>query len=251
MSRRTAAKTAIASLALPFATPFAPRPAWADGTLEADEDLDYLMDILSKDGAKAYRQYWPALQLAADFYAFEMEPLIQQPEKWAKFEDLFRESGARGGQGQPSQLEREFINPMRMMTVTFPEPDTMQTALQAFSKDMRQLQKGASGYSAGDVPSPAAQKEMYGAFDNGRKHLNAFFVAMNDATGTQRMVGIPDPISKYPRSKARYLELKRNMAKCKNRGGEALAGVWGQLMVYGTTGISPCGEINLGNYFSQ
>eukprot|EP00968_Pinguiococcus_pyrenoidosus_P027315 scaffold7366_cov254-Pinguiococcus_pyrenoidosus.AAC.17 len=72
--------------------------ALADSRMEADEDVKYLEEILSKEGAKMYKQYWPALQLAADYFAFEMDPLINEPAKWAKFEDLFRESGARGGQ---------------------------------------------------------------------------------------------------------------------------------------------------------
>lgn len=33
---------------------------------------------------------------------------------------------------------------------------------------------------------------------------------------------------------------------------QALAGLWGQLMVYGTVpGVNPCGNVNLQNYFSQ
>lgn len=216
-----------------------------------DEDDDALMDVLAKDGFKAYKQYWPALQLAADFYVFEMEPLVREPAKWAKFEDLFRESAARGGQGQPSRIEREFISPMRMMTTTFPEPDAMQLAQQDFSKHMRAIQKKTIGYSAGDIPPEAVQKEVSVAFDQGRDSLNAFLLGINDATGASRMVAIPKDYAAYPRSKSRYLELKRNLAKCQNRGGEALAGIWGQLMVYGTTGVSPCGDINLSNYFDQ
>ena len=65
------------------------------------------------------------------------------------------------------------------------------------------------------------------------------------------MVMIPREFEAYPRSKRRYVELKRNLAKCQNRGGEALAGIWSQLMVYGTAGVSPCGDINLYNYFDQ
>ena len=47
----------------------------------------------------------------------------------------------------------------------------------------------------------------------------------------------------YPRSKALYTQLLKDAALCRNRGGEALAGLWGQLMVYGTVpGVNPCGN---------
>ena len=54
----------------------------------------------------------------------------------------------------------------------------------------------------------------------------------------------------YARSKERYTQLLKDTALCRNRGGEQLAGLWGNLMVYGTVpGVNPCGDINLANYF--
>ena len=55
----------------------------------------------------------------------------------------------------------------------------------------------------------------------------------------------------YPRSKGLYTQLKKDAALCRNRGGEALAGIWGNLMVYGTVpGVNPCGNA-AEKYFSQ
>ena len=49
----------------------------------------------------------------------------------------------------------------------------------------------------------------------------------------------------------RYTQLLKDAALCRNRGGEALAGLWGNLMVYGTVpGVNPCGNSALA-YFSQ
>ena len=49
-----------------------------------------------------------------------------------------------------------------------------------------------------------------------------------------------------------FTQLMKDAALCRNRGGEALAGIWGQLMVYGTVpGVNPCGNVNMQNYFDQ
>jgi len=85
-----------------------------------------------------------------------------------------------------------------------------------------------------------------------RKIRNDCAKAINDATGTDRIVSIPAGGEGYPRSKARYVQLNKDAAICRNRGGEALAGLWGQLMVYGTVpGVNPCGDITMGNYFNN
>ena len=65
----------------------------------------------------------------------------------------------------------------------------------------------------------------------------------------------PSPPSKSPAvfcSAMLFTQLMKDAALCRNRGGEALAGIWGQLMVYGTVpGVNPCGNVNLQNYFDQ
>ena len=72
--------------------------------------------------------------------------------------------------------------------------------------------------------------------------------------GSNRLAEIPPAKSSekaYPRSKTLYTQLLKDAALCRNRGGEALAGVWGGLMVYGTVpGVNPCGNSALA-YYSQ
>jgi hypothetical protein len=79
--------------------------------------------------------------------------------------------------------------------------------------------------------------------------LNSFLETLNRVTEIERLTLIPSDAALYPRSKLRYTQLVKDAATCRNRGGEALAGVWGQLMVYGTVpGVSPCG-MTLAEYF--
>jgi len=112
--------------------------------------------------------------------------------------------------------------------------------------------KGAStGNTAG--ASAAEIKEIIATYDVGRVALNRFFATLNENTGTKRLVEIPTKanVKAYPRSKALYTALQKEAALCRNRGGEALAGLWGGLMVYGTVpGVNPCGNSAMA-YFSQ
>ena len=73
--------------------------------------------------------------------------------------------------------------------------------------------------------------------------------------GTKRLIQIPaggfsaTSAKAYPRSKQLYTDLLKEAALCRNRGGEALAGLWGNLMVYGTVpGVNPCGNSALAYY---
>ena len=126
----------------------------------------------------------------------------------------------------------------------------MQAALGRFRAAMGRL-----GRVAGSAPGPngASKQELATAlreWEAGRDALNSFSDALNAATGTSRMQTIPADYLSYARSKERYTQLVKDTALCRNRGGEQLAGLWGNLMVYGTVpGVNPCGDINLANYF--
>ena len=75
---------------------------------------------------------------------------------------------------------------------------------------------------------------------------------LNEATSTKRLTVIPKDVKAYPRSKKLYTQLQKDAKLCQNRGGQVLADVWGNLMVYGTVpGQEPCGQINMANYFEQ
>mmetsp|Transcript_62 Transcript_62/g.264 ORF Transcript_62/g.264 Transcript_62/m.264 type:complete len:148 (+) Transcript_62:695-1138(+) len=147
---------------------------------------------------------------------------------------------------------------MRILTLSFPPDaggDEMQLALDRFQASALRLSLLARrGQTTGNVAQPSAAEvaAVKKTWDEGRQSINAFFDALNTGTSTQRLVGIPAKVEGYPRSKKLYTQLRKDAALCRNRGGEALAGFWGNLMVYGTVpGVNPCGNVNLANYFDQ
>jgi len=204
---------------------------------------DDKMEDLPPGAVQAYKQQWPGMQLATDYYVFELLNQVANPQAWDNVGALM-EGKSSGSAQSPSQLERRFITPMRILALSFPPDeggDEMQAALDSFQKSMFKLGREArSSPGGGETPNP---NTALGYWDAGRQSLNAYLVAMNTATGINRLVPIPPKGQGYPRSKARYTQFKKDAAICQNRGGEALAGVWGNLMVYGVagTGVSPCG----------
>lgn len=60
----------------------------------------------------------------------------------------------------------------------------------------------------------------------------------------------PQQLNAYGRSERRYLDLKKKIKLCQNRGGPTLSQAWGQLMVTGTVQDS-CGIPDLDEYFYQ
>jgi hypothetical protein len=60
----------------------------------------------------------------------------------------------------------------------------------------------------------------------------------------------PTMIADYGRSQRKYLELKKKIKLCQNRGGPTLSQAWGQLMVSGYMQDS-CGIPDLEGYFYQ
>jgi hypothetical protein len=214
------------------------------------------LEDLPPGAASAYKQYWPALQLASDYYVFELRDLVLTPQRWDLIGALV-ESKSIGSAQSPSRMEREFIGPMRVLSLAFPPDlggDEMQAALGSFQKAMGKLGKVASS-TQGVVTEAPSKKEIDGVLANweaGRVSINGFFAALNSATQSTRMITIPAEGKGYPRSKELYTQLKKDAALCRNRGGEQLAGIWGQLMVYGTVpGVNPCGNVNMATYFNQ
>jgi len=217
-----------------------------------------MLDEIPPKAKQAYLQYLPTLQLAADYFVFELQPQLDDPGRYDRVFAL-TEAGTAGSATSVSKLEREFVTPMKILCLAFP-PDLggeeMQTSLDAFQRSMfklsQQTRKGAStGNTAG--ASAAEIKEIIATYDVGRVALNRFFATLNENTGTKRLVEIPTKanVKAYPRSKALYTALQKEAALCRNRGGEALAGLWGGLMVYGTVpGVNPCGNSAMA-YFSQ
>tara|TARA_B110001452_G_C15141204_1_gene397347 strand:+ start:202 stop:1017 length:816 start_codon:yes stop_codon:yes gene_type:complete len=206
------------------------------------------LDDLPRGARTVFMREWPALQLGTDSYVFEVRDRVGDPTRW----DLVGSFLGRGGDSSSSRVERELLAPMTVLSLAFP-PDAggedMQAALGRFRAAMGRL-----GRVAIQGPYGASKQELATAlreWEAGRDALNAFSDALNAATGTTRLQTIPADYLTYPRSKARYTQLIKDTALCRNRGGEQLAGLWGNLMVYGTVpGVNPCGDINLANYFT-
>ena len=75
-TRRAAAQSALFAAAA--AATSLQLPARAHASIEPGLSLD---DLPSK-AVQAYRQYWPAMQLAGDFYVFELKELTFSPGNW-------------------------------------------------------------------------------------------------------------------------------------------------------------------------
>ena len=221
----------------------------------------FLEDLPPK-AKQAYLQYLPQLQLDGDFFAFELTPLLSQPGRWDKIFAL-TESTNIGSAQSVSRLDREFITPMRILTLSFP-PDMggeeMQASIDQFQKSMFKLSALArKNAMTGNVAAPTAAsevKQVEEAFDGGRLALNKFFEAVTLAPAPNgccpsRRRHRCSRRRGYPRSERLYTQLLKDAALCRNRGGEQLAGLWGQLMVYGTIpGVNPCGDA-AAKYYTQ
>jgi len=220
------------------------------------KELPDALEDLPRNAKKAYLQYLPQLQLDGDFFVFELEPMLAQPGRWDRISEIVTSTDI-GSAASISRLEREFITPMRQIALSFP-PDMggeeMQTAIDGFQKAMytlaSQARKGqTNGITA--PPLPQEVKAVEDAYTMSYTSLNKFFAAVNEGVGTKRLVPVTKGGIGYPRSKGLYTQLKKDAALCRNRGGEALAGIWGNLMVYGTVpGVNPCGNA-AEKYFSQ
>ena len=223
----------------------------------ADASLDALEDLPPK-AKQAYLQYLPQLQLDSDYFVFELLPMLSQPGRWDRITDLTSSTDI-GSAASVSRLDREFITPMRILSLSFPPDmggDDMQTDIDKFQTAMYSMSRQAKlGATTGNVAGPSNKEvvAIYGTYDNARLALNSFFKTVNEATASKRLVALPakGEEDRYPRSKTLYTQLLKDAALCRNRGGEQLAGIWSNLMVYGTVpGVNPCGNA-AEKYYSQ
>ena len=212
---------------------------------------------LPPDAVRSYLQYRIPLQTSADFYIFELQDLLKDTSDWGEVGQLFSVNNNRG-QGNPSRIEREFTNVFRIIGLSFP-PDaaeSMRDAQFRFERAMSVLSKTTAGIRR-DLPveiDANAVPNAMAAWDDGRKAINEFFAILNETTGLNEMKAIPAPgsnqYSEYGRSLRRYVELKKKIKLCQNRGGPTLSQAWGQLMVSGYLQDS-CGVPDLDEYFFQ
>mmetsp|Transcript_54028 Transcript_54028/g.80615 ORF Transcript_54028/g.80615 Transcript_54028/m.80615 type:complete len:300 (-) Transcript_54028:92-991(-) len=243
------AKGAFGTLAVLQQTP---RPA------QAASGITDLSSDLPPDAARSYLQYRVNLQVAADYYVYELQEMVSDPEQWGEVTQLFATSNSRGGQGQPNRVERDFINPMRILGLSMPPDiaDALRDSQFAFERSMQQLTKATSGYqrNLSVELDPKSIQDAKQGWESGRKALNSFFVAVNDAVGLEELQSIPPAGPKqseeYGRSQRKFLDLMKKTKLCQNRGGPALSQAWGQLMVSGYLQDS-CGIPDMEGYFYQ
>jgi hypothetical protein len=152
--------------------------------------------------------------------------------------EYFSANSARGAQGT-SRMEREFTNTFRILGLSMPPEyaDEMRDAQYKFDAAAARIVKATAGIRR-DLPveiDASAVPQALEGWDQGRLAINDFFAVLNAATGLDEMKAIPsaDKVESYGRSKRRYVDLKKKIKLCQNRGGPTLANTWGQLMVSG------------------
>lgn len=216
------------------------------------------LDELPPDAAKSYFQYRIPLQIAADYYIFDLQDKIGDIDEWGNIGQLFQTNNARGGQGQPSKIERDFVNPMNIVLLSMPPDiaDEMREAQFKFEAAMNKISKATGGYRRDlpvEIPRSSVESAKQG-WEEGRLAFNQFFFLLNAVTGLSEMKPVPaagpNQKAEYGRSARRYNDLIKKTKLCQNRGGPALSQAWGQLMVSGYLQDS-CGIPDLDTYFLQ
>jgi hypothetical protein len=212
---------------------------------------------LPPDASRSYLQYRIPLQIAADFYIFELQPKMGEIDDWGEVGQLFQVNNNKG-QGNPSRIERDFTNVFRILGLSMlpDEADAMREAQFKFEKAMGKISKATSGIRR-DLPvevDKSAVPLAQAGWEDGRVALNEFFAVLNGVTGLTEMRPIPaagpNQVKEYGRSPQRYNELVKKTKLCQNRGGPALSQGWGKLMVSGYLQDS-CGIPDLDAYFYQ
>lgn len=133
------------------------------------------------------------------------------------------------------------------------EAEELRDAQLRFEAAMDKVRRATAGVRR-DLPveiPPSLLPEAQKGWNDGRVALNSFFVALNSATGLKdEMKIVPVDKKEYGRSERKYVELKKKIKLCQNRGGQALSQAWGQLMISGYMQDS-CGVPDLDEYFYQ
>jgi hypothetical protein len=211
------------------------------------------MPDLPPETVRSYLQYRIPLQTSADFYLFELRDQLSNTADWGEVGELFQVNGNRG-QGSPSRIEREFTNVFRILGLTFPPDaaDDMRAAQFRFEAATAKISKATAGIRR-DLPvaiDPLAVPQALAGWEEGRSAINDCFKVINNVTGLNEMTLLTAQEADYGRSKRRYVELKKKIKLCQNRGGPTLAAAWGNLMVSGYLQDS-CGIPDLDDYFYQ
>lgn len=213
--------------------------AIAEGTRVTGAEDGNLPD-LPPEASRSYLQYRIALQVAIDYYIFELQPKLGNIDDWGEVNQLFQTNNNRG-QGQPNKIERDYTNTMRILLLSMPpdESEEMRAAQFKFERAMNKITKATAGVRR-DLPveiDSSLVKTAEQGWEDGRVALNEFLAILNKVTGLNEMKLIPEPgpdqRKNYGRSAKRFFELTKKTKLCQNRGGPALSQAWGQLMVSG------------------
>jgi len=262
-SRRSWLLKSASSLVLGSGATFAnaepARAAAAAGGRPITDASSGLLPDLPPEAVRSYLQYRFPLQLAADFYVFDLQVMVGDTDEFGAVNDLVASKGARGGQGGASRIEREYVNPMRIIGLSMPPEyaDDIRDSQFAFERAMSKLTKATNGIRR-DLPveiDREAVPKAKEAWEEGRLALNSFFVTLNAATGLEGELRAippsgPDQAREYGRNIRRYNDFMKKTRLCQNRGGPTLSAAWGQLMVSGYLQDS-CGVEPLEGYFFQ
>lgn len=254
-TRRSWLQTSASSLVIGSGLAFA-APAFAREVTDASSGE---LPDLPPEAIRSYLQYRFGLQLAADYYMFDLQTMVADTDEYGSVNDLVASKGGRGGQGGASRIEREYVNPMRIIGLSMPPDyaDEIRDSQFAFEKAMSKLTKATNGIRR-DLPveiDATAVPKAKEAWEEGRLALNSFFVTLNTVTGLKdELTVIPPPgpnqLKEYGRNIRRYNEFMKKTKQCQNRGGPTLSAAWGQLMVSGYL-QDACGVEPLGGYFFQ
>ncbi len=193
----------------------------------------------------------------SDFYHFDLRPGVADPTQWPRLSPLFAASQARAGQGSPSKIERDFVNPMRIIRLSVPEGGEwsgLQEGEDAFQRGMQAVAGVVAG-KGGDIPvevTPAERRAALDGWEAGRVGINTYFETLNSNLGMTELKLIPAAADGDfgGRSFRAYNDYSKKVKLCQNRGGPSLAAAWGGLMVTGTVQDS-CGIPPIEEYFYQ
>jgi hypothetical protein len=180
-----------------------------------------LLGELPPDAPKSYVQYRIRLQIFADFFIYDLQRLIEDVDEWGDVGQLFRVNSNRG-QGQPSRIEREFTNPVRILGLSLPHEfaDPMIESQYKFERGMAMISKATAGVRR-DLPVEIDKNLITDAkagWEVGRVAINEVFAILNEATGLPEMKPIP-PVGpkqakQYGRSSRRYFDLSKPWRPC-------------------------------------
>jgi hypothetical protein len=150
--------------------------------------LDGNLVELPSEAVRSYLQYRGPLQTSADFYLFDLQELLQNVNEWGLVNELFQTSNARGGQGQPNRMERDFVNTMRILSLSMPpsdEADDMIASSLQFAGALQKISKATAGIRR-DLPveiDATAVPDALRGWEDGRVAFNTFLLALNRGMG--------------------------------------------------------------------